>query len=234
MGGELTEAPKIYGRLWKQAVALFKSGGPRIDPFLRKKADDTRRGLTLVARPDAGVRKEVGKFLREAAVICPGQYFYKPAELHVTVLAVIPGTESWRARIGRLPACLAVLDQVLKNRRAFTVEFCGVTASPEAVMIQGFPVDDSLNRLRDELRNALRKHDLDEILDGRYRIATAHLTAMRFSNSRANWKQFLHFLQTHRETDFGETRFSSLQLIWGDWYASGDVVRLLRKFPLRD
>ena len=69
-------------------------------------------------------------------------------------MAVIAGTEFWRDEIHQLPACLAVLDQVLKNQRAFAVEFRGVTASPDAVMIQGFPADDSLSRLRDELRDA--------------------------------------------------------------------------------
>jgi 2'-5' RNA ligase len=234
MGGELTEAHRIYGQLWSKTVALLKSGRPRTDPLLRNKTGDPRRGVTLVARPDAGVRKKVGNFLREAAAICPHQHFYRPAELHLTVLAVIPGSASWRAQIHRLPACQTILEKVLKNRRAFSVEFRGVTASPDAVMIQGFPVDDSLARLRDELRGAFRQHGVDENLDRRYKIATAHLTAMRFSNPKADWKRLLSLLEAHRETDFGKTRFQSLQLIWTDWYASTGVVRLLQEYPLKD
>jgi hypothetical protein len=90
MGDELTGAQKIYDQLWSKTSAALESGGLRVDPLLRGKAGDPRRGATLVARPNADVRERVETFLREAAAICPGQYFYEPAELHVTVLSVFP------------------------------------------------------------------------------------------------------------------------------------------------
>jgi 2'-5' RNA ligase len=232
MGDELTGAQRIYEQLWRKTTAALEAGGLRVDPLLRGKTGDPRRGATLVARPNAGVRDRVETFLREAAAICPGQHFYQPAELHVTVLAVIPGSESWRKEIRRLPACRTVLDEVLKNCRAFSVKFHGVTVSPEAVLVQGFPQDDVLARLRDELRSALRERGVGENLDRRYKITAAHLTVMRFANPKADWKRLLDFLQAHRETDFGETRFRSLQLIWSDWCASSDTVRMLREYQL--
>jgi 2'-5' RNA ligase len=152
--------------------------------------------------------------------------------LHVTVLAVIPGSESWREEIGRLPACQAALDEVAKPGRAFSLKFRGVTASPEAVLVQGFPQDNILAQLRDDLRRALRDHGVGDNLDRRYKIAAAHLTVMRFSTPGADWKRLFDHLQAHRETDFGETRFESLELIWGDWCASADTVRVLREYRL--
>jgi len=232
MDGELTEAQKIYEQLWSKTTAAVESGGLRMDPLLRKGTGDPRRGATLVARPDTGVRKRVEAFLREAAAICPGQYFYQPAELHVTVLAVIPGSESWRKEIDRLPACEAALDGVLKRGRAFALKFRGVTASPEAVLVQGFPQGNILAQLRDDLRKALRDHGVGDNLDRRYKIAAAHLTVMRFSSPEADWRRLFDYLQARRETDFGETRFQSLQLIWGDWCASADTVRVLREYQL--
>jgi 2'-5' RNA ligase len=234
MGVGLTEARRIYEQLWSKTGALLKSGRMRIDARLQDKAGDDRRGVTLVARPDAGVKKKVGNFLREAAVICPRQHFYRPAELHLTVLTIIPGSAAWRDQIHRLPDCQMILEKVLKNRRAFSVDFRGVTASPDAVLIQGFPADDLLAGLRDELRNSFRQHGVDENLDRRYKIATAHLTAMRFSHPKANWTRLLSLLEAHRETGFGETRFQSVQLIWTNWYASTGVVRVLQEYPLKD
>ena len=233
MDSGLNGAQQIYDRLWINAIAtLPKPGGVQVDRFLERPAADPRRGATLVARPAAEVRDRVETFLRKAAAICPNQYFYRPAELHVTVMAVIPGSEIWRQEIHRLPACKKALAGVLSKGRAFSLKFCGVTASPEAVLIQGFPQDDVLAQLRDELRNALREQGVGENLDRRYKIAAAHLTVMRFSNPRADWKQLLDFLQAHRETDFGETRIQSLQLIWGDWCASADSLRVLREYKL--
>ena len=145
MGDDLTEAQRIYDELWRKSTAALESDGWRVDLNLQKGAGDPRRGVTLAVRPDVGVRKRVENFLREAAAVCPGQHFYRPAELHMTVLAVIPGSESWREEIHRLPVCRKVLDEVLKNRRAFSVKFRGVTVSPEAVLIQGFPQDNVLD-----------------------------------------------------------------------------------------
>jgi 2'-5' RNA ligase len=232
MGDELTEVRDIYDQLWSKTAATLDSGGLRADPLLRGQAGDPRRGATLVARPDAGVRNRVETFLREAAVFCPGQHVYQPAELHLTVLAVIPGSETWRREIHRLPVCQQVLGEVLKNGRAFSVKFRGVTVSPEAVLIQGFPRDDTLAQLRDGLRSALRNRGVGENLDRRYKITAAHLTVMRFANPKADWKRLLDFLRAHREIEFGETRFQSLQLIWSDWCADAKTVRVLREYPL--
>jgi hypothetical protein len=49
-----------------------------------------------------------------------------------------------------------------------------------------------------------------------------------------HWKRLLDFLQAHRETDFGETRFQSLQLIWNDWGASNGATRTLQKYTVKD
>jgi 2'-5' RNA ligase len=152
----------------------------------------------------------------------------------MTVLSVIPGSASWRGEIRRLPVCRAVVDEVLRGRRSFSVKFRGVTLSPEAVLIQGFPQGDGLARLREKLRAALRARGLGENLDRRYAIATAHLTVMRFSHPPVNWRRLLDFLQTHRQTDFGKTCFRLLQLIWGDWCASAGVTRTLREYALDD
>ena len=101
-------------------------------------------------------------------------------------------------------------------------------------MIQGFPADDGLSRLRDELRDAFRKEGLGENLDRRYKTVTAHLTVMRFAEPEADWKRLYDFLETHRETDFGGTRFQTLQLIWSNWYASAGVARVLQEYPLKE
>ena len=233
MGDALTEARRIYNRLWRQSTVALKSGGWQIDAHLQKGKKDPRRGATLVARPDAKIQERVGRFLHAAAGISPGQYYYQPAQLHLTVLAVIPGSTSWRKDIHRLPPCRKVLAQVLKNHPAFSVRFRGVTVSPDAVLIQGFPRGEILARLRDDLRNALRDAGVGENLDRRYKIAAAHLTVMRFANPKADWRGLRDFLHSHRDTDFGEMRFCSLPLVWSDWCASTGVARTLDEYTLK-
>jgi 2'-5' RNA ligase len=228
MAGNLIGPGEVYERLWVEATDAFDRGGPRLDPFLKDRAGDRRRGVTLVARPDGNVRRLVESFLRDAAQVAPGQYFYQPPDFHVTVYSVIPGSTSWKESAQRLPDYLAVLDRVLKKRPAFSVAFRGVTASPEAVLIQGFPVGNALNELRDELS----RQSVADTLARRYKIVAAHLTVMRFTTPMKDWMPLRKFLAGHRETDFGETRVEALQLIESDWYGSAGSVRTLREYPL--
>jgi 2'-5' RNA ligase len=222
----------IYDKLWQEAVAAFEGGAVRLDAFLKNRQADLRRGVSLAARPDPAVCAAVQRFLDEAAAVAPGQHFYRPPEFHLTVLPVIPGSTSWRQAAQRLPEHLAALETVLRGRPAFSVAFRGVTASPEAVMIEGFPEGSALPQLRDDLRAALAGRGLDENLDRRYKIATAHMTVARFCTAMKDWRPLKSLLAANRERDFGTARFRTLQLIEGDWYASADTVRMLREYPL--
>jgi 2'-5' RNA ligase len=229
----VTGSPQlIYDRLWDEASNAFDRNAAQLDPFLANRQSDRRRGLTLLAQPDDAVRARVQQFLDELRAVAPGQYFYQPSEFHVTVLSVIPGSDSWPQAAKRLPEYLAALDTVLARRPAFSVVFRGVTASPDAVLVQGFPADDTLARLRDDLRAALAERGLAENLDRRYKLATAHMTVARFFTTMADWQRLKSLLSSNRNRDFGAIRFGALQLIEGNWYASADSVRTVREFPL--
>ena len=232
MPGYLTDVADVYEKLWQESSAAFERGCPKLDPFLRNRSADHRRGITLIFRPGSNIRKRASHFLREVADVAPGQHFYQPSEFHVTVMAVMPGSEFWREHMKRLPAFLAVLSDTLKKCPAFSVAFRGVTASPEAVLIQGFPADNTLAQLRDDLRAAFRRHRLGENLDRRYKVIAAHITAARFSTPLPDWKPLQSLLSAHRHTDFGQTHVRSLQLIENDWYASAQTVRTLCEYPL--
>jgi 2'-5' RNA ligase len=232
MGGELTETQQIYERLWQKAALAFEAGRPGIDPQLPDKTNDSRRGLTLLLRPNRAVQRSINAFLGKLADAAPGQYFYRPEEFHVTVLAIIPGSERWRDKIRHLAACRSMVNKVLKEHREFSIVFRGVTATADAVMIQGFPGDDTLLQIRNHLREKFRSSALSNELDRRYRIHAAHLTIMRFCRPDTDWKHLKGLLEANRETPFGETRVNSLQLVLTDWYSSADQVRLLDEYRL--
>jgi 2'-5' RNA ligase len=223
---------QIYERLWNDAVHAFEQGDLEFDRHLSDKRQDLRRGLTLALRPSRAVQISINNFLHELAAVAPGQYFYRPEEFHLTVLALIPGTESWQDRMQHLPAFQKIIDEVLKRHRKFSIAFRGVTASRGAVMIQGFPNDLTLAQIRDDLRDALCRHKLNEQLDARYKISSAHITVMRFCNVNADWKHLLALLNANRTTDFGDASVTKLELIFGDWYASANTARTIQKYQL--
>jgi 2'-5' RNA ligase len=234
MGGELNAARQVYERLWNQAVPAMGRNDVEFDLHLLDKAQDSRRGLTLALRPCPKIQALIKTFLLELADAASGQYFYRPEEFHVTVLSIIPGSESWQDKIQHLAAYQSIIDEVLKRHRKFSIAFQGVTASRGAVMVQGFPGDETLAQIRDELREALWKNKFGEQLDVRYKINTAHITVMRFCDANVDGKRVLATLQASRTTDFGETRVADLELILSDWYASASTARTLQKYKLAD
>ena len=107
-----------------------------------------------------------------------------------------------------------------------------MTASPGAVIVQGYPQDGRLNQLRERLREALTHHGLGESLDTRYRIKAAHATVLRFQAQLQNPKTFMTTLQQYQNYDFGTTTLSKLQLVKNDWYMSTDTLEVLAEYPL--
>jgi 2'-5' RNA ligase len=232
MGSELNQVRQVYERLWNEAVPALERNDVELDRHLRDKPQDLRRGLTLALRPCSKVQDSIKTFLLELADAAPGQYFYRPEEFHVTVLAIIPGSESWQDKIQHLAAYQSIIDEVLKRHQKFSIAFQGVTASRGAIMIQGFPGDETLAQIRDELREAFWKNKFGEQLDVRYKINTTHITVMRFCNANLDGKHLLATLQANRTTDFGKTRVADLELILSDWYASATTARTLQKYKL--
>jgi len=224
---------QIYDQLWSQGSAALEHGHPQIDPFLADRKHDFRRGFTLVFRQNEELRQAVGKFLKEAAQIAPELHFYAPGELHTTVLSVIPGSVSWQQHLRELPRMRAFIAEECRKKKVFKVAYRGVTASPEAVMVQGFPMDDTLMRLREALRAAFSLGGVGADVDRRYKVSAAHITVMRYGAAGTDWKRLLELLKTNRTTDFGEMQVGELELISGDWYASAESVEIVETYELQ-
>lgn len=225
-------AVEIYEQLWRDATAGFARREQQLDPYLDDKSKDARRGVTLLLRPSPTIQKSVTEFLDAVKQICPHQYFYRPEELHVTVMSIISGNVNWQKEMDRLSACQPIIREALGRQPTFGLHFKGITASPGSIMIQGFPEDQTLSHIRDELREAFTKEGLGDLLDRRYKIQTAHITVVRFRKPGMDWKQLEPVLKKYREHDFGVMKVDTLQLIWGDWYASADVARTLQEYHL--
>jgi 2'-5' RNA ligase len=223
---------EIYEQLWQDAAAAFERGEPKMNDYLPDKTKDPRRGVTLVFRPSEAVLDGVVEFLGRLEAVCPGQYFYRREEMHVTVISVISGTALWREEMERFEQCRHIIGDVLKGQNAFKVNFRGVTASPDSVMIQGFPMDDELAAIREALREAFVHGGFGDMLDRRYRATTAHISGMRFCRARADTKRLLAFLKESRELDFGVCDVDRLELIWSDWFASAETVKVLENYRL--
>jgi 2'-5' RNA ligase len=165
--------------------------------------------------------------------IAPDQYYYSPNQFHITVLTLFSATENFAPFFEKIPEYSKVFSSVLANKESFQITFKGITASRSAVMVQGFTQNAKLNQLRDQLREALQKRGLDEGLDTRYRMTTAHSTIMRFQTQPKNLQVLLDTLADFREYDFGQTSIKTLQWVKNDWYMSPENIDVLEEYQLR-
>jgi 2'-5' RNA ligase len=222
-----TPLAQHYDRLWRSAVASFERGQVRLDPHLPDKQGDARRGYTLMIRPAPGVARRIEAFLAEFDAREPGQYLYRPTEFHVTLLSLFTATEGYQPYFERREAYIGAVERALGGAPPFSIHFRGVTASPGAVMIQGFPQDDTFARLREAVRRELRLAGLGEGLDQRYRIRAAHITVIRFQQPPRDLPGLVRFLSRQRGRDFGTSPVSVIQFVENDWYMSEDRVKVI-------
>ena len=222
----------IYEQLWSEAMVAFELGKPQLDPHLPDKANDLRRGVSLSFWLPASIRDRIKNFLDQIAADFPGQYIYQPEELHVTIATLISATEHWQQEFGDVDFFRAILREILARHPPFQVEFRGVTAAPNAVLVQGFPVGNVLENIRADLRRTFVERGFPNRLDRRYPNSAAHVTAMRFCKPDSDWQRLAAALKASRQIQFGTMQVDKLQLLWGDWYASANRVRVLEEFPL--
>ncbi len=221
-----------YDELWSQTIGSIRAGTVELDPILKARLPDRRRGLTLISQPSPNVRQRVSGFLKELRQLEPEQYYYRDAEFHVTVLSLFTATVDYEPFFAQAEHYVSAVDAALAKATPIRVAFTGVTASPNAVMIQGFVEDDSLNDLRDALRTQLRNRGLTGSVDSRYRLETAHMTVMRFRDRLRDSERFAARLEQARQRKFGSSCIRSLRLVKNDWYMTRRVLETVSRYRL--
>lgn len=223
---------KHYDCLWESSLNQFQAGAFEIDSLIDSD-NDSRFGITLLFRPGQEVRERVQQFLLELQQLEPEQYYYPESDMHVTVMSVISCHAGFSLSSIRVEEYVQLIQHTLQNFRSFELNFRGVTASPSGLLIQGFPVADKLNALRNQLRENFRNTRLQQTIDARYVLQTAHITAVRFKTPPQNAAAFLRNVQEYRKHDFGKTEVNELELVYNDWYQRKALVRLLSSFRLK-
>jgi hypothetical protein len=98
--------------------------------------------------------------------------------------------------------------------------------------IQAFPENDHLDQIRDRLREQFKYSNLENSLDKRYRISTAHSTVMRFRKKVEQADVLIEVLESFRQHDFGATQVRDLELVFNDWCQRSEKVKQLHIFSL--
>lgn len=215
-----------YDAMRAAATQRLASGQAELDAWLNTPGD-TRRGLTLLARLPATLGTALQPLLAALQQAEPAQYYYPATDLHLTVLSIISCHPGFALAAIEPEAYRALVREVVAGFGPFTLEFRGLTASPGAVLLQGFPLDDTLAELRQALRQAFRASGLQQSIDTRYRLQTAHATLLRLRTPPHNAARLLEVLADFRDYPLGTVQVSALELVFNDWYQrAAHTVRL--------
>jgi 2'-5' RNA ligase len=218
--------------MWQAGIAKVRANQIAPDPVLAAGKVDRRRGLTLIARPSAEVRKRVNKLLRDLRRREPNQYYYAASDIHLTVLSLFTATTIPGPFFAKMEQYIAAVDAALAAVPPIHIEFAGITASSAAILIQGFPENETLNNLRDKLRQELHRRGLADSLDSRYRLETAHLTVVRFKSPLRDSEKLAATLENFRKKPFGSTTIRQLHMVKNDWYMSHRTLQTVKGYRL--
>lgn len=219
-----------YLKLYTEALSKIKADDYEIDRLIDAD-NDFRFGITLLIRPDEKTKANIQNFLNEVKLVSPHQYYYQNSDIHVTVMSIISCYEGFKLDSVNIEDYIKIIDEALNNRKSFNIHFKGITASPSCILLQGF-FDYTLNDIRDQLRISFKSSTLQQSLDQRYAIQTAHATVIRFRREITNKDAFLNLLERYKDFDFGTFEVKNMELVYNDWYQRAAFVKKLHSFEL--
>lgn len=218
-----------YNNMWEEFCHALKHEQLELDAWIDNPSD-TRRGITALAYLEQNNHKvctEISGFVDNIKLIEPDQYFHPQSELHLTLLSLISCVSDFTLNDIDCNQFIDVFQQVLRDAEPIEIEFRGITASPSCIVIQGFPVTKNLAQLREKMRAQFALSDLPTTIDSRYRISTAHVSAIRFRQPVKDSKKLLDICETFRQHTFGTIRFSEFHLVFNNWYQNLSATQIL-------
>jgi 2'-5' RNA ligase len=222
-----------YDKLFAEFKKAANSISFQVDEFIDSNSDD-RYGITLIIRPPISVRNRIQIFLDELKKLEPNQYYYENSDIHITVLSIISCYSGFKLDQININDYTRLISECLAKSKKFDINFNGVTATLNGIITQGFISDNTLNDLRDNLRLTFKNSGLEQSIDQRYKLQTAHSTVVRFRNEVKKQSEFMAVIDKYRDFDFGTFNVDHIELVFNDWYQRIENVKSLGVFMLDD
>ncbi|WP_348811601.1 2'-5' RNA ligase family protein [Flavobacterium maritimum] len=220
---------KHYNNLYIESVETIAADRYQIDTQIDSDTD-SRFGITLLIRPDTATKIKIQDFLDELRTIDPEQYYYPDSDIHITVLSIISCYDGFNLTSISIPDYVEIVEKSLIGIEDLVINFQGITASSSAIMLQGFTNTNSLDDLRNNLRTHFMNSGLEQSIDKRYSIQTAHATVARFRKKISHTEKLIQVLEKYRNFNFGKFKVEKYNLVYNDWYQREQFVKELHEF----
>lgn len=220
-----------YKKLYEVSIRKIENGDALIDPLIDSPCD-RRFGITLLIRPPQNIKVRIQAFLDKLKQIDQSQYYYPESDIHITVMSIVSCYEGFKLEQIAISDYINLIEESLNGIDSFKIQLKGITASDSGIIVQGFPENDTLNKLRDNLRTNFKKSLLEQSIDKRYSIKTVHSTVVRFRKPIQKRDSFVAFLERKKNAVFGTFEVKELELVFNDWYLRQENTKLLANFNI--
>ena len=187
------------------------AGGAR-DAFLDNALTDNRMSLVVLIRIPLDAAEKINSCINELKGIEPNLYYYPAQDFHITVMDVLKGEEG-RSIPPNITEYIHCIEECSKDISPFKIEFDGLTASDNAIMVRGY-YDDQLMVFRQKLRDMLKQRGLS--LEERYKTISSHVTIARLLSKYQNPEKLLDYIEKPRS--FGNMTVSNMEISFHNWY----------------
>jgi 2'-5' RNA ligase len=222
---------ELYTNLHNKTYVEILDDNYFIDELIDSPSDQ-RFGLTILIRPNEKIKIEIENLLNRISEIEPEEYYYPKSDLHVTALSIISCYSGFDLSKISINEYSEIIVKSLKGIENFEIEFKGITLANSGILIKGYPTNNSLDLLREKLRLNFKQVNLEQSIDSRYSISTAHITVVRFRKKLKNKKVFLNLVEQFKEYNFGKSPVENLELVYNDWYQKAENVKILNHFKI--
>ena len=221
-----------YSNLYEESIEKILCDTYHIDDQIDSSLDN-RFGITLLIRPTIQIKNNIQYFLDELRAIDSEQYYYPNSDIHITVMSIISCYSGFDLATVSVPDYVEIVEKSLVEINNIEINFKGITVSPSAIMIQGFVSNNFLDDLRNNLRKNFKNSGLEESIDKRYSISTAHSTVVRFRKKIKNKEKLMEILEKYRDFNFGKFTVEKYDLVFNDWYQREQFVQQLHEFKVK-
>ena len=203
-----------YNNIFLNNKEKIKQGGGK-DDLLSEVQNDQRMSIVLLLRISPDISKNIENCINKLKEIeSDSIYFYPISDFHITVIDILKG-EIGRKIPDNINEYIKCFNDCAKKIKPFEIEFEGLTASDNAVLVKGF-YDNELQKFRELLRESLNKNNLK--LEERYKTISSHITIARFKEKLKNHDKFISFIENENKNYFGKMKVNYFELCFHNWY----------------
>ena len=203
-----------YNNIFIKNKEKICQGGVK-DDLLSNVQNDERMSIVLLIRISPNISANIEKCINKVKEIeSDSMYFYPSSDFHITVIDILKG-EIGRKIPENINDYINCINECAKQIKPFEIEFEGLTASDNAVLVKGF-YDNELQKFRELLRESLSKNNLK--LEERYKTISSHITIVRNKDKLKNPEKLISFIENESKNNFGKMKVDSFELCFHNWY----------------